>query len=68
MNVDSRVIIPHESHLISGTIPAKFVTETMMNHIAKVLKKPPEDVRQINFYKKGQVLEKFRFDFRYRYH
>jgi CO/xanthine dehydrogenase Mo-binding subunit len=39
-------------------LEATFVTETMMNHVAKVLNKTPDEVRQINFYKQGQVLWK----------
>ncbi|XP_028415709.1 xanthine dehydrogenase-like [Dendronephthya gigantea] len=37
------------------TMPAIFVTETMMNHVAKVLNKSPDEIRQINFYKQGQI-------------
>jgi CO/xanthine dehydrogenase Mo-binding subunit len=36
-------------------VPATFVIETVMNHVAKALNKSPDEIREINFYKKGQV-------------
>lgn len=38
-----------------GTIPSVFIIETVMNHVAKVLGKSPDVIREINFYKQGQV-------------
>ncbi|XP_028411467.1 xanthine dehydrogenase/oxidase-like [Dendronephthya gigantea] len=38
-----------------GTLPAAFITETMMNHLAKALNKSQEEIREINFYQKGQT-------------
>ena len=34
---------------------AVFVMETMMEHVAKALKKSPEDVKKANLYQNGQV-------------
>ena len=28
-----------------------------MNHVAKALNKSPDEIREINFYKKGQVIK-----------
>ena len=39
-----------------GSLPAQFMIESMMEHVAKVLNKDPSEVRKINFYTKGQVL------------
>ena len=39
-----------------GSLPAQFVMESMMEHVAKALNKDPSAVRKINFYTKGQVL------------
>ncbi|XP_028399776.1 xanthine dehydrogenase/oxidase-like isoform X2 [Dendronephthya gigantea] len=38
-----------------GSVPAIFIIETVMNHVAKVLNKSPDEIRQINFYKQGQT-------------
>ncbi|XP_046849634.1 xanthine dehydrogenase 1-like isoform X2 [Xenia sp. Carnegie-2017] len=38
-----------------GTIPSIFIIETVMNHVAKVLGKSPDVIREINFYKQGQT-------------
>ena len=46
----------HYFEIFPGTIPATFATETMMNHVAKVLNKTPDEIREINFYKKDQVM------------
>ncbi|CAB4004441.1 xanthine dehydrogenase oxidase-like, partial [Paramuricea clavata] len=37
------------------TLPATFVIETVMNHVAKALNKSADEIREINFYKKGQT-------------
>ena len=37
-------------------MPAQFLMESMMEHVAKALNKDPSAVRKINFYTKGQVL------------
>ena len=34
---------------------AVFIMETMMEHVAKALKKSPEDVKKANLYQNGQV-------------
>ncbi|KAK7099380.1 uncharacterized protein [Littorina saxatilis] len=38
-----------------GSLPAQFIMESMMEHVAKSLNKDPSDVRKLNFYTKGQV-------------
>lgn len=48
--------------LSTGTLPVVFVTETIMNHVAKALNKSPDEIREINFYKKGQVVIAFYSD------
>ena len=48
-NLQKRAVLP------PGTLPVIFVTETMMNHVAKAMNKSPDEIREINFYKKGQV-------------
>ncbi|XP_028395681.1 xanthine dehydrogenase-like [Dendronephthya gigantea] len=38
-----------------GRLPATFIAETMMNHLAKTLNMSQDEIREINFYKKGQT-------------
>ncbi|XP_070198779.1 xanthine dehydrogenase/oxidase-like [Littorina saxatilis] len=38
-----------------GSLPTHFITESMMDHVAKTLGKDPSDVRKVNLYTKGQV-------------
>ncbi|XP_076451139.1 uncharacterized protein LOC143287015 isoform X2 [Babylonia areolata] len=38
-----------------GSLPAQFIMESMMEHVAKSLNKDPSQLRYLNFYKKGQV-------------
>ncbi|KAK7099077.1 hypothetical protein V1264_003269 [Littorina saxatilis] len=38
-----------------GSVPAQFIIETIMEHIAKSLKMDPVQVRMANMYEKGQV-------------
>ena len=52
----AQILSKHHCKIFPGTIPATFVTETMMNHVAKVLNKTPDEIREINFYKKDQVM------------
>jgi xanthine dehydrogenase molybdopterin-binding subunit B len=52
--MQSHVILPHFYYSL-GTVPVIFVTETMMNHVAKAMNKSPDEIRKMNFYKKGQV-------------
>ncbi|XP_076471897.1 xanthine dehydrogenase-like [Babylonia areolata] len=38
-----------------GSVPAQFIMESIMEHVAKTLKKDPTDVRVLNLYQKGQT-------------
>ena len=38
-----------------GTIPGVFISEAMVNHVAKALSLDVEDVKRKNLYQKGQV-------------
>ena len=39
----------------SGSSQAVFIIESIMEHVAKALKKTPEEVRKVNLYQNGQV-------------
>ncbi|KAK7469495.1 hypothetical protein BaRGS_00036474 [Batillaria attramentaria] len=38
-----------------GSLPAQFMIESIMEHVAKYLNKDPTDVRKLNLYQKGQT-------------
>jgi xanthine dehydrogenase/oxidase len=40
---------------LAGSLPAIFIIESIMEHVAKSLNKSPEEVRMINLYQKGQL-------------
>ena len=43
--------------LFTGTLPAIFIIEAVMQRVAEALGVPPEDVKAKNLYDKGQVKE-----------
>lgn len=43
------------SYAVAGTMPAIFMMESMMDHVAKVLGMDTEAVKKMNLYKQGQV-------------
>ena len=44
-----------------GSLPAIFITETIMEHIGEALDIPSEIVKQKNLYEKGQVFNQLYF-------
>lgn len=38
-----------------GSVPAQFIMESIMEHVAKSLNKDPSEVRKLNLYQKGQT-------------
>lgn len=43
--------------LHAGSLPAQFIMEYMMEHVAKELNKDPTEIRKANFYQQGQVCD-----------
>lgn len=40
---------------VIGSLPAIFIIESIMDHVAGVLKMDPESFREMNLYQQGQV-------------
>ncbi|XP_025087515.1 xanthine dehydrogenase-like [Pomacea canaliculata] len=38
-----------------GSVPAQFIMESIMEHVAKTINKDPSEVRKLNLYQKGQT-------------
>ncbi len=42
-------------HCLAGTLPAIFIVESIMDHVARTLNMDIEVVKKMNFYKQGDV-------------